>query len=1075
MFNKRIKITILMMLIVFASFFNILVCQAADDDKKVVRVGYMDYDGFIIKQSDGTYAGYGAEYLSKISEYTGYKYEYIYGTGTELLDKLKAGDIDLICNAQYTKERAEIYDYSAYPIGYTQGILYGAENTDVSYEDFDAFNGMDVGVINGNVMFNLFTQYEKKNNFNCNIIEYNSESEMTEALKNGKINAMCSEHIANHKGLSLLAQFGADAFYIISYKNSQYIKDINYALQKIKTNVNFETDLYHKYYDNSTAESSLQFTNAEKEYIKNSKPIIVGINGDRAPFGEYDEKTGKFKGICVDVLNEISKNSGLKFKYVVQESGVKTADMIESGKYDIICGIERDNFVTNDKIVSTNAFLESAIVPVGLSGRNLNLSDKLIVAYPKSFQALKKTLETYYPNLILKGYNLNTECLDAVMSGKADLFIQNTHLIGKMLQQPEYDGLDILPIEIMTEHTALALKRSSDSLLVSILNKSIDNIDEATISSSLIRHTFASQYKYTIKDFIYRFRIQISIISVLVILCFILLIVISVTKQRNAKSLAHINHNLEKAIDKADIANAAKSQFLAQMSHEIRTPMNAIIGLTQIAMSESDNEEKIKEYLTKIDGSSKMLLGIINDVLDMSAIEGGKLKIDKSEFDLKRLLTNITTIFYQQTKMKNITFNMKLKGVTEEIVIGDELRVNQILMNLLSNAVKFTPAAGVITLSVLQASRSQNKVQFCFSVSDTGCGMSEDMKKRLFNPFEQESASTARKHGGSGLGLSITKNLVEMMGGSIDVESEVGKGSVFTADIPFEVSNEAVPNKKFEFSEIHTLIVDDDEEACEYCGILLERLGVPYEYVMSGEEALEKLGEAEDKKDPYKLCLVDWKMPELDGIEFTRKLREIFGDSTITVIVTAYDLNEIEKTSKTAGANFVMAKPLFQSTLFNALLRISGGEYMNTVTQKDYDKYDFSGRNILVAEDVALNMEVAIKLLDMVGIKTTCAEDGKQAVEIYSNSEPGTFDCILMDVNMPVMDGYEATRAIRSSGKDDAKTIPIYAMTANAFADDVKKAINSGMNGHIAKPIETNILYQVLYGAFNEDEGDKIL
>lgn len=543
---------------------------------------------------------------------------------------------------------------------------------------------------------------------------------------------------------------------------------------------------------------------------------------------------------------------------------------------------------------------------------------------------------------------------------------------------------------------------------------------------------------------------------------------------QNADELKAKNEQLAEAVVRADAASVAKSQFLAQMSHEIRTPMNAVIGLTSIAKTEIRSPEKVADYLTKIEGSSRLLLSIINDVLDMSAIEGGKLKIDSAEFNFKALISNITTVFYEQARQKGITFEVRMNGVTEEHIIGDELRVNQILMNLLSNAIKFTPANGEIDLMVLQASRSQDKVQLRFSVSDTGCGMSEEMMGRLFKPFEQESASTARKHGGSGLGLSITKKLTEMMGGSIQVKSTQGKGSVFTVDIPFKVSTNASETSEVSnFSDIHALVVDDSKDSCEYSGILLERLGVRYEYVTSGEAALEALEEAEDKGDPYTLCLIDWKMPEMDGGELTQQIREIFGEDAIIIIVSAYDLNEVEASGKSIGSNYFIPKPLFQSTLFNALMKISGGDYTRIEAQHENQEYDFTGKHVLIAEDVVLNMEVAVKLLKMVGLDVTCAEDGRQAVDLFTQAAPGTYDCILLDINMPVMDGYEAAQAIRKYGRPDAKTIPIYAMTANAFSEDVTAALDAGMNGHIAKPIETKVLYRTLEQAFAMNEEDK--
>lgn len=539
-------------------------------------------------------------------------------------------------------------------------------------------------------------------------------------------------------------------------------------------------------------------------------------------------------------------------------------------------------------------------------------------------------------------------------------------------------------------------------------------------------------------------------------------------EHKRSAELEEKNLQLANAVKAAQEASGAKSQFLAQMSHEIRTPMNAIIGLTTIAKNETEHPDKVKEYLTKIEGSSRLLLGIINDILDMSAIERGKMKLEKIPFDFKKQLSSIVAIFYQQARQKEITFRIHMNGVTEENLVGDELRINQIMMNLLSNAMKFTPSGGRIDFTVMQTGRSNDKVYMRFVVKDTGCGMSEDMLKRLFNPFEQQDASVARKHGGSGLGLSITRSLVEMMGGTIRAESTAGEGSTFIVDVPFFACEQRIsPDTSFE--KIRVLVVDDDEEACRYCGSLLERLGVRYDCAADGESALEALGDAEDSEDPYQVCIVDWQMPSVDGKEFTKQMRSIFGEDSAVVIAFAYDLNEAEENGGREEFDYFMTKPVFQSSLFNILMQIAG--------RKDPEKdaaaeetYDFSGRHILLAEDVELNMEVAVKLLTTVGAEVSCAENGKKALDLYLESPDWFFDCILLDINMPEMDGYETVRAIRKSTKPDAKTVSVFAMSANAFSEDIVAAVDAGMNGHIAKPIEVRILYETLQEVFKRNE-----
>ncbi len=823
----------------------------------------------------------------------------------------------------------------------------------------------------------------------------------------------------------------------------------------------------------STVKEEVSFTKEEQAYIDNAKTLVAGVQTNRAAYS-YVNSEGDRVGIDVDIINQISDISGLEFDIVPLDQGEKVMDALDSGRYDLVVGVERDNFANREGYATTDSYINADITIVGRKQGDVDVYDKITCAVLPQFQALQDEIKAAYPNFKLKFYDNNEECMEAVSKGEADLMMQNTYVIGQLIQKPKYENLEILPLQLSVEHDAIATK-ADNQLLDSILDKSVKGLEIHDVNNAIIRHTFANRYKYTLSDVLYKFKTEFIVTAILVMACIALLIRMYLMKNKNYKILEKKNKQLAVAIDMANSANASKSQFLAQMSHEIRTPMNAIIGLVTIAKNEIYNADKIKEYLTKIDGSSKLLLGIINDILDMSAIENNKLKIAYQEFDFKQLLSSVTSVFYQQCKQKNIAFELKMKGVTEEKLNGDSLRVNQIMMNLLSNAVKFTPSNGKINVEVIQAYKMKEKVYMRFIVSDSGCGMSEDLQKRLFNPFEQEDATTARKHGGSGLGLSITKNLIGLMGGSIQVESTKDVGTKFTVDIPFgmaegwDIKDEvAMAN----LSDVRALVIDDDRDSCEYTGILLDRLGVKYQYVTSGEAALEEIGEAEDKGASYNLCIIDWQMPDMDGLEVTRQIRNIFGEETIVIIVSAYDLNEIESLGRKVGADYFVPKPLFQSTIFDAIMQVTNNRYnIENVEKQDTSEYRLEGHRVLIAEDVALNMEIAIKLLEMVGIKSECAEDGKQAVDMYEASEEFYYDAILLDINMPVMDGYEAARCIRASNREDSKGIPMYAMTANAFTEDVTASLDTGMNGHIAKPIELDILYKTLKNAF--EEGDK--
>lgn len=525
---------------------------------------------------------------------------------------------------------------------------------------------------------------------------------------------------------------------------------------------------------------------------------------------------------------------------------------------------------------------------------------------------------------------------------------------------------------------------------------------------------------------------------------------------------------LSDALENARNANAAKSSFLSHMSHEIRTPMNAIIGMTTIALSKLGDLERVEDCLGKIALSSRHLLGLINDVLDMSKIEGGKLAITHEPFNFRMAIQGVINLIQPQTVDRGQNFEVAMYGVDEEELRGDALRVNQILLNLLSNAVKFTPAGGNIWLEVHQIHKKNNNVRFRFVIRDTGIGMSREFLERLYKPFEQATVSTASKFGGTGLGMAITKNLVSLLGGTISVKSEEGKGTEFTVEIPFGLSGRQPSRELAGLSQLKVLVVDDDRGTCEHAALLLDKMGLRVRWVLTGEEAVRLVLEAHDCGDDYNVCFIDWKMPDMDGAETARRIREKVGPDTLIIITSAYDWTPIEKEARAAGVDAFIAKPFFASTLYNTLLATTRQVITETDPRKtpppapEKRKYDFTGKHILLVEDNEFNQEVAREFLEMTGASVECAENGKKAVDMFTASEPGAYDIILMDVQMPVMGGYEATRAIRASAHPAAKSVPILAMTANAFNEDIAAAVESGMNGHIAKPIDVPKLMELL-------------
>ncbi|MDD3919630.1 MAG: response regulator [Eubacteriales bacterium] len=533
---------------------------------------------------------------------------------------------------------------------------------------------------------------------------------------------------------------------------------------------------------------------------------------------------------------------------------------------------------------------------------------------------------------------------------------------------------------------------------------------------------------------------------------------------------ARQTEELRIAVESANAANMAKSSFMSQMSHEIRTPLNAIIGyntLAKNAITEAKTDEERRQAdmsamdcLTKSELASKHLLTVINDVLDMSAIESGKIKLTNDRFDFKNLISSLTVLFYSQAKAKGIHFDVLFDSPTEEWFVGDQMRINQVLTNLLSNAVKFTPEGGSVTLSILPEAVNDSLMRFYFEISDTGIGMSSAYIERLWQPFEQADSSISRRFGATGLGLAITTSLVDIMGGSITVTSELGAGSVFKVELTVERVAQPQETGLYDFSDVHALIVDDDKSTCDYIQLLFNRCGARSETVNSGKEAIAAFVESLERNDLFTLCLVDWRMRGMDGITTVREIRKLAGNDVPIIIITAYDYAEIAESVKDAGVTMFVAKPLFQSSLFDLLATVCGASNSQSVAINDVVNFD--GARALLAEDNEMNMEVAKRILEATGLAVDTARNGREAVSMFENAPAGTYQAILMDVHMPEMDGYQATKAIRGSMQAEGATIPIIAMTADAFAENVAEAYAAGMNDHIAKPIEVDLLFKTL-------------
>ena len=872
------------------------------------------------------------DYLNEIAKYTGWEYEYIDTKGPAMLNEFVEGKYELMGGNYYIPALEKYYAYPNYNMGYSRSLLLArSDDRSIHSYDLESMNGKTIGVYeNARENIRRLKEFMAINGLYCNIRYYKQEDMVGKIglypyLAKGEIDLLLNNVAHISDSVRVVVAYDSQPYYIVTNPGNKEVLDgLNMALERIlDANPNFAAERYAVNFPDRLV--NIQLSDRDLEYVNERKTITVAVPENWYPLYCKETPLKNHTGIMADVLDEIKSFTGLRFSYVYAKNYADAIRLIQQGDADIL------GFFLGDE--NDAAQLGLALSASYVSANNIIVRNKAC-SYPAPGLVGALVENQRLPSGIsvekIRFYPSIKEALFAVNNGEAD-FIYG--LSSRMEQDIlRYHFTNLAPVTLVNDQSTIsfALPIPVDPDLLTILNKAINNLSESertVIRNRNLESIGVSEFSLT--DFIYANPLQFMFIVMFVLSVLFTALLLAIGARMKATV---IQGNLKRA----EAANLAKSEFLSRMSHEIRTPMNGIVGMSTIAMQNIDNTDKIKDCLEKVIMSSKHLLALINDVLDMSKIESGKVELRHESFNFRAFLQDFENLYGEQAKSKGISYETVLASDLEVQIIGDSLRLNQVLSNLLSNALKFTPAKGIIKLRVSKTGEDQENVYLRFEVIDTGCGIAEENYDKIFESFEQENVDVTYKYGGTGLGLSIVKRFTQLMGGSIHVTSVQGSGSTFTVDLPFGKVKE------------------------------------------SGE--LARFSDINGRDDLAKDCYV------ID--------------------------------------------------------------------------YDFKGKRILLVEDNELNREIAEELIGATGASVESAEDGVQAVEKFKESAEGYYDLILMDVQMPHMDGYEATRCIRALGRSDAQKVPIFAMTANAFAEDVQKSREAGMNAHISKPLDIRAVYK---------------
>ena len=1070
-FRNIIKRSVVLLLSILLLLGSIPAASGAQSDEvTVVRVGYYENEVFQEGAGEGKVKnGYAYEYYRKLSEFTGWKYEYVYGSYADLYNMLLEGKIDLLAGLAYKKEREGLIGYPDARMGNEKYIFVKHSSDDGITADVSTFNGKRIGILNSSAMISVLKDYLAEHDINAEIITYDSSDDLMFYFDRKSFDILAVEGDGAYGRVSseVLGTFGASDYYLcVNIHRPDLLKELNYAQSTLEVEEpNYLSSLNAKYYSYSV--STRAFSASEIEWMHAHDSLKVGYLNHYLPFSDTD-KDGNPDGIVKDVFPKIFESLDVPISDISYQAFDNYDDMIKAinnDEIDVVFPVsgglyysEQNGINLSNPVVSASSELvyNGSFDEDTITNCAINENNTLQYYYFK----------TYYPYVEITYYPSIDACLDAVLRDEASCTILNGMRASDILRNHKYDKLISVQLSGIDNH-CFGVKIGNDGLL-RLLNRGLNVIGQDYAKNLAFQYS-DGLFKYTLSDVLRENMLLFAVIIFLVagLIIFLLIrdkthnkhLIIATKKakeelEKKNRELEQSEKALSEALIVAEHANDSKTIFLNNMSHDIRTPMNAIVGFTALAATHIDDKALVQDYLNKITVSSRHLLSLINDVLDMSRIESGKMRIDQSEVHMPDLIHDLRTIIIPNINAKQQELFSDTMDVRNEDVITDKLRLNQVLLNVLTNAIKFTPPGGTINFRVTEKpSDISGKTCFEFRVKDNGIGMSEEFQKTIFEAFTRERNSTVSGIQGTGLGMAITKNIVDMLGGKISVTSQVGVGSEFVVELPCKISkNQHALEPLPELSGLRALVADDNTDTCLSICSMLREIGMRPDWTNYGKEAVVRAKEAYQSGDRFMTYIIDWMMPDQNGIETVRRIRQVIGNSDPIIVLTAYDWREVEKEAREAGVTAFCSKPLFISELRSVLAEPF---HLDDIKEdQEEDDRRFEGKRALLAEDNELNQQIAVTILEELGMEVDVASDGEQAVADVATAEPGYYDIILMDIQMPVMDGYEAAKRIRKLSDPVKSSVPIVAVTANAFEEDRRLALKSGMNGHLAKPYD---------------------